>query len=211
MRRLVNALIVAAAVSALLTAAAHTCVAQTAQTPAATSGDTLSAAQAKTIIEGRAREVLLALKARNMQRLSTFAHPQKGVRFSPYVYVDSASDRKLSSSQIRTFYSNNRRYTWGEYDGSGETIRLTFKQYLNRFVYSRDFLKSTDVGYNTKATRGNTANNAFDVYPRAIFVDYYLPDLADPTGMNWRSLWLVFEKQNQTWYLVAVMNDEWTI
>lgn len=175
----------------------------------------LSSAQARKIIEARARQVMLAIKNRDMQRLSSFVHPRKGVRFSPYVNVNPKTERVLSRQQIVSLYRSRQRLVWGEQDGSGDPIRLTFRQYLSRFVYRQDLLTDKEVGYNPPERRGpgTDINNVLETYPRAILVRYSNEGTTGPQGgaMDWQQLWLAFEQSGDQWYLVGIANNEWTI
>jgi len=67
-------------------------------------------------------------------------------------------------------------YIWGEYDGSGDPIKLTFAQYFDKFVYDHDFANAEKVAYNEIQQSGNTVVNISDVYPEGKFMDYYFPD-----------------------------------
>lgn len=174
----------------------------------------IPAARARSIIEPRARQIMLALKNRDMQRLSTFVHPRKGVRFSPYVYVDTKTARVLNRQQVVNLYGSKQRLVWGEEDGSGDPLRLTFRQYFKLYVYRQDLLAANQTSYNPEKTQGgSTVSNLWDVYPRSIIVGYHHDGVTAPQGggMDWQSLYLVFEKMGNTWYLVGVVNDEWTI
>jgi hypothetical protein len=145
-----------------------------------------------------------------MRQLSSFVHPDKGLRFSPYVYVES-SNRVFTRWQVANLFRNNRRYMWGEADGTGDPLRLTARQFFNQFIYDKDFLRAKEVNYNTVKGRGNTINNIFEFYPRTIAVEYYLPGTNPQySGMDWGGLWLVFEQKGNTWYLVGLASDEWT-
>lgn len=210
MRKVATTLITATILVTSLVFNLPAAAAQDSQTNA--SAGRLSPAQAKSIIEGRAREVVRALKYRDMQRLATFVHPTKGLRFSQYGTVNPETDRAFSRSQTANLFKSNRRYLWGEYDGSGDPIRLSAKQYFGTFVYRQDMLKAKDISYNTEVRGGNTLPNFLQAYPRAIVVVYHHPG-SDPRmdGMDWESLWIAFEKQGQTWYLVGIASDEWTI
>ena len=174
---------------------------------AQTNAGKLTPAEAKRLIAGRAREAMLAIKRGDMQQLSTFVHPRKGVRFSPYVYI-GPEDRVFYRGAVRNFSTDKRRYVWGGYDEADTKIRLTPTQYFKRFVYDRDILNAKEVSYNTQQQRGNTIPNVLETYPRAITVDYYIPGTdAEVYG----ALWLVFEKMNGEWYLVGIVRDSWTI
>ncbi len=155
------------------------------------------------------------LKARNVARLSALVHPRKGLRFSPYhsVNLQKGGDRVFSRSQVRGLLANKKRYLWGEDDGSGDPIRLTFAGYHRKFLYDHDYLRAPDVTYNSETlSSGNLINNIRESYPAAIIVEYHFPGFEEKYGgMDWTSLWLVFEKQGSEWYLVGLVHGEWTI
>jgi len=171
-----------------------------------------SESEAKAIISSRTLEVISAMKNNDFLKLSTYVHLQKGVRFSPYSYVSTQGDLVFTADKIRNGATDQTKYVWGTYDGSGFPIEQTFQQYFKSFVYSHDFANAKEVSYNRSIGGGNTSNNIFDAYPRSIIVEYHFPGF-DPNseGMDWESLRLVFEESNGTWYLVGVVHDQWTI
>ena len=169
--------------------------------------------EAERIIAGRARQVILALKVGNIAKLATFVHPQKGVRFSPYVSVLPDEDRVVKRNQLVPMWASNTRYKWGAYDGSGDPIKLTFRKYHRSFIFDHDFSRAPNVRYNAEIMgHGNTPNNVRTIYPNAIAVEHFFPGFnPKQSGMDWTSLWLVFEKNGKEWYLVGIVHDEWTI
>src|SRR5262245_37237413 len=173
----------------------------------------LTPAAAERIIVGRAQQVMSALKAGDMVKFATFVHPQKGVRFSPYASVLPDEDRVVKKNQLAHMWAGNTRHKWRAYDGSGDPIRLTFKKYHRRFILHHDFSHAQSARYNGEILgHGNTINNVRAIYPGAIAVEHHFPGF-DPkvSGMDWTSLWLVFEKKGNEWYLVGIVHDEWTI
>jgi len=183
--------------------------------PATHSSDSarLTSKDAERIIAGKARQVILALKSGNMSKLSTFVHPQKGVRFSPYASVLPDEDRVLKRNQLTQMWASNRKYKWGAYDGSGDPIRLTFRKYHRRFIFDHDYSRAKDLAYNPEnMSHGNTPNNIRAIYPESIAVEYHFSGFDERvSGHDWVSLWLVFEKKAGQWYLVGIVHDEWTI
>jgi hypothetical protein len=171
--------------------------------------------EAERVIARRATQVILALKSRNAGKLSEFVHPKKGLRFSPYhcVYLDKPRDRVLTSRQVKTLMTDKKRYLWGEEDASGDPIRLTFAAYRRKYVYDHDYLKAKQITYNAEfLSSGNLVNNIRATYPAAIIVEYHFPGFDEKYGgMDWNSIWLVFEKQGREWYLVGIAHGEWTI
>lgn len=160
-----------------------------------------------------ANEVLAALRDHDLRHLAALAHPTKGVRFSPYVYVQPDSDVVLTRSQIAEAWTDTTRRVWGEFDGSGEPIRLTFPEYYRRFIYNADFAEAPRQSIDSVPIKhGNTPSNLKDVYPNARWVERHFPGF-DPKyeGMDWTSLWLVFEPHDRGWYLVGIVHGSWTI
>lgn len=167
-------------------------------------------------IEERLRKLgentLKALRDRDMEWLSSIVHPDKKLRFSPYTFIDTEKTLAFTADEIKTLMNSDKVYTWGSYDGSGEPIRLTFREYMDAFVYDQDFLNAEEVGYNRYIGQGNTINNIFDIYPDGKLLEYHFSGF-DPqyAGIDWESLKLVFEEKDGAWYLVLIAHDQWTI
>ncbi|MDQ0195172.1 copper amine oxidase N-terminal domain-containing protein [Paenibacillus wynnii] len=166
---------------------------------------------AKLIIQNTADAVVTALKNEDWSALAALSS-QQGVRFSPYGYVNTASDRVLSHSSLTTAPLDNTAYLWGSFDGTGDPILLNFAGYYDRFIYSSDFAVAPQIGYNVSIGTGNTINNVHNIYPNAIVVEYHYAGF-DPqyAGMDWQSLRLVFEEEGSQWVLVGIIHDQWTI
>lgn len=175
-----------------------------------TSGATSEAIEEK--LRKLGENTLKALRDRDMEWLSSIVHPDKKLRFSPYTFIDMETSLAFSAEEIKTLMNSDKAYTWGTYDGIGDPIRLTFREYMDAFVYDKDFLNAEEVGYNRYIAQGNTINNIFDAYPDGKLLEYYFSGF-DPKyeGMDWESLKLVFEEKDGEWYLVLIAHDQWTI
>jgi hypothetical protein len=162
-------------------------------------------------VAARAGQIIWALRHKDMEALSRLVHPDKGVRFSPYAYVGN-EDLVFRAQEMRNLMRDQTAHRWGDFDGTGSPINLTFVAYFRRFIYDADFARPQQVGCNTVIGRGNTINNIPAFYPDAVFIEYHLGG-ADPQqgGLDWRSLRLVLQMHQGAWYLVGVVHDEWTI
>jgi hypothetical protein len=178
----------------------------------------IQAGEADEALAARAAEVILALRDRDLVRLSSAVHPSRGVRFSPYTYVrvetesPQAAHLAFQASEVASLLDDPTVYRWGTFDGSGEPMDMTFAAYYDRFVYDVDFSQPERVGFDVTLGQGNTINNIAEVYPEASTVEYHFGGF-DPAyaGMDWRSLRLVFVQEGSAWYLVGIVHDEWTI
>ncbi|MGE5674382.1 MAG: hypothetical protein ACM3XM_10905 [Mycobacterium leprae] len=174
----------------------------------------LTPADAQKAIAKRAQEAITAIANKDMAKLSAMAHPEQGIRFSPYAHVRAGQNEDLlfTAAQIKGLMQEPKQYTWGVFDGSGAPIQLTFPLYYDRFIYDLKFAEAPQISYNQPLGKGNTPDNAAEVYPNAIIVEYHFPQV-DPQyqGMDWRSLRLVFQQSGRTWYLVGIIHAQWTI
>lgn len=166
-------------------------------------------------VEVRSREAITALKHDDMEKLADMVHPDKGVRFTPYAYVNTDKDGGnlvFTAAQVRNFLNDDKKYTWGYYDGTGEPIILTPAEYFNKFVYTADFADAEKINVNNTIGTGNALENQFEVYPEADIVEYYFSGFDEQyQGMDWQSLRLVFEKLDEKLYLVGIIHNQWTI
>ncbi len=167
---------------------------------------------AKHVIELRAREAVGVLKNRDMAGLAALVHPEKGLGFAPYTYIDE-TNQTLTREEVAAALTEEAPRHWGTFDGTGDDIDMTFEEYYDRFVYNHDFATAPNISYNEFKGHGNMFNNIFEVYPNAIAVEYHYPGF-DPQfeGMDWNALYLVFEKHTDgNWYLVHIAHGQWTI
>ncbi len=162
-------------------------------------------------VEDTADVVIGLLHRKEIDLLTEFIHPEKGVRFTPYAYVQPEADLVFTPDTLPSLESS-KSFHWGFFDGSGEPMDLTFQEYFNKFVYNHDFEQAELVTWNPNIQRGNSINNAQEKYPDAEIVEYHFSGF-DPQyeGMDWASLRLAFEEYQGEWFLVGIIHDQWTI
>lgn len=162
-------------------------------------------------VRARATAAVTALRDKDFTALAALAHPVKGVRFTPYTFVQ-ARDNVLDAATIRQGFTGTRTYSWGFTDGKGDAIDTNFEGYYKRYVYNKDYAKASPVLVdNYPPNRGNKYDNTKAFYPQGRTVEYHLPSTDPNTTLDWAGLRFVFEEFSGTWYLVGVIHDEWTI
>ncbi|MBN2285755.1 MAG: hypothetical protein JXI43_04865 [Tissierellales bacterium] len=160
-----------------------------------------------------ALKIMDLLKNKDADSLAAFISPTNGVRFSPYSTVDLSRHIVFSSQDdIINMFENTSLYDWGNYDGTGDAILLSFNDYYSRFIYDAEFLNAPFISVNTFSELNQIHNNINEIYPGHAVVEFHFSGF-DPlyNGMDWKSLILVFETSGDMWYLVGIIHSEWTI
>lgn len=170
-------------------------------------------------LESAASALLASMASGDFNAVSQWADGG-GVAFTPYGHVDFDTDRRLSPEEIAAIGTDATAYTWGSYDGSGEPIRLTCREYWDKFVWNTDYTNAPDVTVRGIAQQGNVPENVDTAYPyRAVrqdggysYVEYHFSGLeAKYGGADWCSLKLVFVRRSGAWKLAGLVHSQMTI
>ena len=160
-----------------------------------------------------ARMVLGLLKAKNHQALAEYIHPDEGILFAPYGYIDTANNRKFSRASFLAMLNDggNMPINWGKFDGSGLPMELTWNEYSSRFIYDADFLNAPQFCINSLKSSGNSINNIDAVFTGHQYTESFFPGFEEKyAGLDWSSLRLVFKAKGGRLYLVGIVHDQWT-
>ena len=176
------------------------------------SSQLVSVLKTDSLILNLTKQVLTSIKNKDYKKLGDFIHPTLGVRFSPYAYIDTTVNLKLSSAKFLQEINTQNKFDWGNYSGSGDTILLTVEDYFSKFVYNADFLNAEKTSLNKMIGTGNSLNNLETVYKDCEYTESYFSGFDKKyDGMDWTCLRLVFKKHLDKFYLIAVVHDQWTI
>lgn len=182
----------------------------TTQTTVQTSNPNKTTITKEEIIKEANDEVLKTLKNKDYKRFAEFIHPEKGVRFSMYAFVDPKEDKQFSKTDFEKYQPTKTLFTWGSYDGSGDLYKATINDYLSKWVFSKDFTAS-QFSLDKFQGGGNSLNNLEKAYPKLNFTENYIKGTEKNGEMDWKTLRFVFEEFKGKYYLVGVINDQWTI
>ena len=157
------------------------------------------------------KEVLLLLKNKDYKALVNYIHPEVGVVFSPYGFIDNENSILLTREKFLQALNDGKKINWGNYDGSGDPINLSLKDYLQKFVYNADYLNAEKFSINKMIGSGNSLNNLKKVFPGLHFTESYFSGFKkELSGMDWTTLRLVFKKSGDKYFLRAFVHDQWT-
>ncbi|TCT13868.1 hypothetical protein EDC18_108106 [Natranaerovirga pectinivora] len=159
-----------------------------------------------------ALEVVNLIKDQDFDALQEWVNPEVGLLFSPYAYVDYAVDVILLEKDLPNIMESDEVFIWGAFDGTGYPIEFTFREFYERFIYDEDYVNAHIIGNNVEVSTGSMINNIEEAFPGAEFVEFHFTGFEEQfIGMDWRSLRLVFQEDNDRRYLVGIVHDEWTI
>ncbi|MCA0172434.1 hypothetical protein [Bacillus sp. RAR_GA_16] len=169
-------------------------------------------ASVQSITMKKAYLVLNALKEKDMEEISRFVHPQRGVLFSPFGTVDTKRAQVLMPAQVKELFQvkNQKQLEWGTEPGKREPIRLTPEAYFDEYVYHAEFSETELVTYDGTYQKKKGNDNIKAIFPNSHFVEFFVPGAEEFEGMNWKSLKLVFSIYDQEPYLVGIVHDQWT-
>ncbi len=90
----------------------------------------------------RAKEILQFAAKKEYAKIADYIHPTKGIRFSPYTYVDTAEHKHFTAAEFREQVEKNakKKVLWGTSDPLGEDILLTVEGYFKEFGYDKKVL-----------------------------------------------------------------------
>ncbi len=155
------------------------------------------------------QEVGNILQQRDFVRLAEITS-EKWLFFGRYNRFEE-TDPVFASPQIAGFAQDESIYRWWVYDGSWENIDLNISQYFEKFVWNRNFLEYDAFYFNQFTQHGNMINNLFETFPDAQIVELFLEwENEMYGGLDWNSLYFIFEKQNSGYFLRGIVHSSWT-
>ena len=179
--------------------------------PTSTSATPISTDISQQTLKQQALRIQRALANKDFARITDDIHPTRGVRFSMYAYVRPESDKVFNRAQYAQYLQQSDiRFTWGEKDGTGDLLITPLPTYLDTWVNGKKF-NDVNISVNKITNNGNSINNLKDIYQNSDVVEFYYKGTEEYAGMDWRVLRLVFDEYQGKRYLVAVVNDQWTV
>jgi len=151
------------------------------------------------------------IRDRNYESLSELVHPQKGIIFVPYGYVDYNEHLTFSAEQIKDFSNTTTVYTWGVVNQSADMIDLTIEDYFNRYVYNKDFITTEQIAINYIIGISNAIENVKDIFPDSYFVEFYDKGTEEYAGLDWASLKIVMEEYDGEFKIVAIIHSDYVM
>jgi hypothetical protein len=155
-----------------------------------------------------ANDIIAALKRRDMAAIAQWAHPFRGVRFSPSVFVNPETDQVWSAAELPAWFEDRTPRVWGsveswrDYEQRGSSsptyslIRLTPTEYFERYIFDRDYsqgatIRIIDNRVFPPVERGileSYGNNVAGLYPTATQVVFYFQRTPEQAAQDDKSM-----------------------
>lgn len=121
--------------------------------------------------------------------------------FSVDAYIDEIDPIVDSALAV-----SDKVILWGYEPGSGMPIRLTFRQFFDKYL-NHPYATEGKVSVDTTLCRGNTPFNFQDVFDKgAHFVEFCIPGSEKYDHLDWHAVRFIFVGDS----LLAVVHDSWS-
>ncbi|HEY4511441.1 MAG TPA: hypothetical protein VJH55_01225 [Candidatus Paceibacterota bacterium] len=158
-----------------------------------------------------AREVIKALTARDYQKLEGLVSVDGlSLNNSPSM----SFIHNIPKSDVSEIPKDIKIYLWGYTDGKGDPIDVTRAEFLTKYIYSGtlDYLKAPNIAINKKLGGGNSVNTIEKDANGRTYIAFHFPGFnPEYAGIDWTTLYLVFDNENGSYKLRGIAKDNWTI
>jgi hypothetical protein len=157
------------------------------------------------------REVLGALAKHDFAKLQTLTS-DSGLTLSMYPNLDLQKIHSIKSN-IANLPKDKTIYLFGYTDGKGDPVNMTTSEFIDKWIYTKDYVNAPQIAVNSTLGGGNSLNSLKKDIGDRDFVAFHFPGFeAKYDGMDWTTIYLVFDHDNTGAYkLRAIAKDNWTI
>ncbi len=132
------------------------------------------------------------------------------------LYPDELSKDKgyIPKADIANIAGDKNIYVFGYTDGKGDEIKLTRREYIEKWIYNNDYLNAPKmVVRGLVHEAGNVPNNIAAMTNGRNFVSFGFDSTVagNNNPMSWTAIYLIFNYQNDEYKLMGILKDNWTI
>ncbi|MBC7862221.1 MAG: hypothetical protein IAF38_04550 [Bacteroidia bacterium] len=158
-------------------------------------------------LKERSGHIFTCFNKNSYAMFAQLADVERGIRFTPYGnpkekdvvmkvgFLIGPTNMGIGADSII--------YNWGNYDGSGEAIKLNLKNYSKKFICDKNYWNDSTV--TVEYTENTEAGKGF--YKNVNKVSYKYPGTAKNNRMDWSSVTFVYKD----YWLIGVIHDQWKI
>ncbi len=155
-------------------------------------------------------QVMACLKKKDWVELAKYTSSKEQILFYPYGFIDTSIAKSFAPNLLAMVEESGKKVYWANYDGSGEPMDLTVKNYVKQYINDKDYVKADTIRANKMVEIGNSPNNIDKVFKNAEYVEYFVKGTGATAEHNWSSLRLVYRKTGEHYFLIGVIHNQWT-
>lgn len=160
------------------------------------------------IIEKQTHKVIRLIRDKDFKGLSKEVHPINGLTLSSTPEIKLNHNITVSKDTIANWKFSDKKFKWGVLDGEGNQIELTLEEYYNLYMYDTDYANKAEISYNKYIERADGKKvNIYEAYKDGIVVEYFFKGTEENNFVDWKSIYLCFERYNNAWYLSAIAHS----
>ncbi|WP_413379906.1 hypothetical protein [Alkalihalobacillus sp. 1P02AB] len=155
---------------------------------------------------GLAEDTFQKLKNHQYESLADVTHPSKNLTFVSFMDAETSSvyETVFTGEQF-TKYKKKDKYIWG-YDQEGQEINLNLNDYVSQYLFKDQ--NEYDIDYREVLLHQiekeeGRIEQLIKAHPRAVFIDY----AATESESGKQKLRFMFEKEEEQWYLFAIIRE----
>jgi len=157
-----------------------------------------------------AREVLKALSIQDYQTLGGLVSAD-GLSMDLYPRFDSVKNL-ITKGGVSEISTAPKKYLWGYTDGKGDAINLTATEFIEKYIYTADYLNAPNVAVNKKLGGGNSLNTIDEDVNGRVYTTFHFSGFEPKyEGMDWTTIYLIFDFEDGEYMLRGIAKDNWTI
>jgi hypothetical protein len=157
-----------------------------------------------------AKEVLKALADKNYAKLASLTSTN-GLSLNEVPSLDlTKSD--VAKADVEKIPADTKITLWGYTDGQGAEIYLTKQEFIERYIYNNDYLSAPNVAVNNTLGNGNSINTILqDAAGRDLAAFHFTGFNPEYEGMDWTTIYIIFDQENGEYKVRGIAKDNWTI
>lgn len=155
--------------------------------------------------------VIATLLEKDYAKLETLVS-KDGLTLDLYPQIVEANI--VLKKDISKIPTDSKTRIWGYTDGKGDPIDLTTKDFLAKFIVTHDYRLAPEIAINKELGGGTNSISQImkDAGENRTVVAYYFKGFDQKYGgMDWTTMYLVFDKEGNEYKLRAIAKDNWTI
>ncbi len=154
--------------------------------------------------------VLVALRDADYQKLEELTS-SAGLSWNEVPNLDlKKSD--VAKADVSNIPTDKTEHLFGYTDGEGAPIMLTNAAYAKKYIYTHDYFSAPEIKVNEVVGTGNSINSVIKDAGDRLVIAYHFDGFdAKYEGMDWTTLYLIFDIEKGEYKLRGIAKDNWTI